>query len=390
MDEYGINSINHAVTRGQLTDKDAELIKSFTSELQATVGVTVSRSNKIIYTLVGWRRFIAKPFNECTITDIHKAIPELKRGTSTRGKPFKSNTISDFLKVLKQFYTWMSKYRHSKIPLERIRDIKAPGRDNMTTVANDLLSSDEVQQMVRACKRDVDRALIMTTYEGGFRIGEMGQLRWGDLSFDSYGVVANVNFKTQKPRYVRLVMAQEFLARWRAGYPGTPEGNALVFVNRNGEPLTHGQVRLQFRRIADRAGITKRVNPHIFRHSRITHLIQQGAAESVVKAVMWGSQDSRMLKTYLHLTGQDVDKEMLRLYGIETPNKKRERGLKPIQCPHCKFTNSPLTNFCNSCGRSLTEEGHDEEEEVRKFAADPAKLRKLADYLEKVNTPMVA
>jgi predicted amidophosphoribosyltransferase len=97
-----------------------------------------------------------------------------------------------------------------------------------------------------------------------------------------------------------------------------------------------------------------------------------------------------MLKTYLHLTGQDVDKEMLRLYGIETPNKKRERGLKPIQCPHCKFTNSPLTNFCNSCGRSLTEEGHDEEEEVRKFAADPAKLRKLADYLEKVNTPMVA
>ena len=103
----------------------------------------------------------------------------------------------------------------------------------------------------------------MTTYEGGFRIGEMGQLKWGDLSFDDYGVVANVNFKTDRPRYVRLVMAQEFLSRWRAGYPGSPEGKALVFVNRNGEPLTHGQVRLQFRRITDRAGI-KKGSIHIF------------------------------------------------------------------------------------------------------------------------------
>jgi hypothetical protein len=35
-----------------------------------------------------------------------------------------------------------------------------------------------------------------------------------------------------------------------------------------------------------------------------------------------------MLKTYLHLTGQDVDNEILRVYGIDVPEKKKKaRGV---------------------------------------------------------------
>jgi len=381
-EEYADNSIQRAIRLKRFTAKDAELVRAFTSELQATDGISVSRANKITYTLVGWRRFLTKPFNACIISDIHLAIPALKAGKSVTGRPYKSNTISDFLKILKQFFTWMIKNKHSKIPIDKIQDLRAPGRDPMTTTASDLLTPDEVQQMINSCKRDVDRAMLWTLYEGAFRIGEIGLMKWGDLTFDSHGVIVNVSFKTDKPRYVRLIMAQENIARWRASYPGKAEGDALVFVNRNGEPFTHAQVRKQIRIIANRAGIQKRVNPHVFRHSRITHLIRQGAAESVVKAVCWGSQDSRMLKTYLHLTGSDIDKEMLKLYGIETPQKKTERGLKPVQCPHCKIVNPPGTAFCGSCGRSLTDEAEQEIDEVRRFAKSPQKLRMLADELE--------
>jgi len=381
--EYADNSIDRGIRKGVLTKKDAELIHTFTAELQSREGISVSRANKITYTLVGWRRFILKPFNTCDISDIHRAIPALKAGKSSHGRSYKTNTISDFLKVLKQFYTWLIKEGYSKIPKDKIQDLRAPGRDPMTTKSSDLLTPDEVEQMINSCKRDVDRAMLWTLYEGAFRIGEVGLMKWGDLTFDTHGVIVNVSFKTDKPRYVRLIMAKDYLARWRASYTGKPEGDALVFVNRNGEPFTHAQVRKQIRVIADRAGIRKRVNPHVFRHSRITHLIRQGAPESVVKAVCWGSQDSRMLKTYLHLTGSDIDNEMLKLYGIEVPKKKTERGLKPIQCPHCKIVNSPLNSFCASCGRSLTEEAEDEEAEVRRFANSPAKLRRLADILEK-------
>ena len=389
-EEYADNSIQRAIRQKRFTAKDAELIRAFTSELQATDGISVSRANKITFTLVGWRRFLTKPFNTCAIADIHLAIPALKAGKSTTGRGYKSNTISDFLKILKQFFTWMIKNKHSKIPIDKIQDLRAPGRDPMTTTAGDLLTPDEVEQMINSCKRDVDRAMLWTLYEGAFRIGEIGMMKWGDLNFDNHGVIVNVSFKTDKPRYVRIIMATEHIARWRASYPGKPEGDALVFVNRNGEPFTHAQVRKQIRVIANRAGIQKRVNPHVFRHSRITHLIRQGAAESVVKAICWGSQDSRMLKTYLHLTGSDIDNEMLKLYGIETPQKKTERGLKPVQCPHCKIVNPPNNAFCSSCGRSLTEEAEQETDEVRRFAKSPEKLRMLADELEREQTKTIS
>jgi len=44
-----------------------------------------------------------------------------------------------------------------------------------------------------------------------FRIGEIGKMKWGDVNFDKNGVTVNVNFKTGKPRYIRLIMAVEYL-----------------------------------------------------------------------------------------------------------------------------------------------------------------------------------
>jgi site-specific recombinase XerD len=270
-EEYAENSIQKALDERRFDEKDAELVRAFTNELQATAGISISRVNKITFTLVGWRKILPKPFNQCTISDIHKGIMDLKKKTSLKGKIYKANTISDFLKVLKQFYTWLARNNQTKIAKERMQEIKAPGRDPMTTTASDLLTPDEITLMVKACKRDSDRALLMTLYEGAFRIGEIGRLKWGDLKFDEYGVIANVSFKTDKPRYIRLVMSLDYLSRWRSIYPGTPEGNSLVFINRNGDPLTHAQVSRQLDRLAYRAGIRKRVNPHVFRHSRITH-----------------------------------------------------------------------------------------------------------------------
>ena len=89
----------------------------------------------------------------------------------------------------------------------------------MTKTASDLLTTDEITQMMNSCIRSIDRAIIMMLYEGGFRIGEIGMMKWGDLTFDKWGVIVNVNFKTNKPRYIRLVMAREYIATWKNDYP---------------------------------------------------------------------------------------------------------------------------------------------------------------------------
>lgn len=371
--EYAESSIRKGLISGRLVEDDAVLIRSFCHEMQATVGITVGRTNKIVFTLVSLRRFIG-PFAENTIQDLHSGIIQLRAAPSSKGKPFKANTIADHIAILKQFYTWLVENGHTRIPAGKLAAMITPARDRMTKTAGDLLTPEEVAAMVKACMRDMDRALLITLYEGGFRIGEMGALRWGDITFDTYGCVVNTSFKTKKPRYVRLIMAVEHLGRWRESYPGEPEGDALVFVNRYGEPLNHGQVLQQFRRIAARAGIRKNITPHLFRHSRITHLIREGASESVIKMLMWGSVNSRMLDTYLHLVGADVDREIFRLYNIDQETRKGARRLEPRLCAHCQTLNGPTTRYCTTCLRPLEEQAAAEMDDLLEF------VRKRPEY----------
>ncbi len=365
---YAENSINRGLANGRLTACDADLIREFIAESQSCNNISAGRTNKIVFTLVGWRRFIG-PYLENSMADIYQGISALKTATSARGKPFKQNTIADHIIILKQFYGWAIENGYTDLPDRKIRRLKIPTKDTMTKEAADLLTPAEVKAMMDATLWSRDRALIMMLYEGGFRIGEMGTLAWKDVLMDQYGIVVNVNFKTGKPRYVRLVMAREHLATWRNDYPFNPVGEALVFVNQHGRPLTHATVQKQLDRLAERAGITKHITPHIFRHSRITHMITEGISESVIKLMMWGNITTPMFKTYAHLTGQDIDQEILRTYGIAQDGTKHRRArLEPRQCPHCQAVNGPSSNFCSTCGQSLTEEATESMEECLTIA----------------------
>ena len=349
------NAIKKALKDLTITTVDAAQVREFIAELRSCKNISTGRANKLAFTLMTWRRFIG-PYADNTIGDLYAAIPELRNAKSRRERPFKQNTISDFIAILKQFYLWMIDNKYSALTESKIHKLRTPPKDTMTKVAADLLTPDEITAMMKACTRTIDRALIMMLYEGGFRIGEIGTVTWGDLTFDKYGVIANVNFKTNMPRYVRLIMSQEYLAQWRACYKPDPSGNALVFVNERGKPLIHATINKRLKCIAKTAGIRKHITPHVFRHSRITHLIKEGVPESVIKLMMWGNISTDMFRTYAHLTGQDIDSAMLKSYGISvTDNDNSSSRLEPLQCPHCKKVNPPVSNYCFSCGQRLTD-----------------------------------
>ncbi|MGA7627032.1 MAG: site-specific integrase [Methanoregula sp.] len=371
--EYADNSINAAIAKGRLTQQDADLIKAFCAEMQATNDISIQRVNKLTFTLVSLRRFVGE-YSKNTITDLHKAIPTIKNAVNEKGKPYKQNTIVDFIKILKQFYTWAIINNHSSIPLEKVRAIKNPSKDAMTKTAADLITPDELSRFIQACLSDRDRALFMMLYEGGFRIGELGTLTWSQVKFDDYGVVVNVNFKTNKPRYVRLIMSVGYLAKWKSIYPEVPEGSALVFLTKRDKPLTHGSVSRSIDRIIIRAGIERHITSHFFRHTRVTDLMKQGMAQSVISQIMWGSVDSRMFKTYLHLTGLDVDNEVLRLYGIEPQKKAKEQQMTPKQCPHCQTVNPPFSGYCYVCGHQLTDDAAAQFTTLRRISEDKPEI----------------
>jgi len=364
--DYPDRSIQKALESGQITKQDADLIREYVADSQTSRNIGGKRAQKIVFVLVGLRRFIG-PFTENSIADLYSGVSKIKSGTSLRGKQFAPETIADYIGMLKTFYRWLNEEEYLSLPEKKLDKIQIPRRTSRKT-ANDLLTVTEISQMMNACRTSRERAFLSTLYEGGFRIGEIGQMVWNDLKFDGTGVVINVNFKTGKDRYIRLVMAREHLIKWKSDYPGEPSGDNLVFLSELLIPPTRAALNKTLMVTAKRAGIEKHFTPHVLRHSRITHLIQQGVNESVIKLMMWGSIDSKMFSTYAHLTGSDIDREINRLYGIS--NKELEattNRLVPKVCPHCKELHSPVSKHCHICGHSLDDDTLDDDDDLQQF-----------------------
>jgi hypothetical protein len=160
-------------------------------------------------------------------------------------------------------------------------------------------------------------------------------------------------------------MSREYLAAWKNDYPFSPDPDAVVFLTNRKEPITYESIRKQIGYIAQRAGIHRKITPHLFRHSRITHLIQQGVPDSVIKLMMWGTVKTDMFETYAHLTGCDIDRAIFELSGIKQTNENLKK-MEPRQCHHCNTVCAPLSNFCSTCGSPLTEDSLKERNSLQK------------------------
>jgi len=233
-----IDIVGSALDLGRITEDDAELLNEFLSEKRAASGVSVGRVKKLAFTLVNWRRFLP-PFRDLSMGRIYNGIESLKLADNRRGKKYKQNTIVDHVAILKQFLLWMIENEYVGLPEKKVRAIKTPRKPMMTKTASQLLTPDEVQKLIAACRSSRDRALFMSLYEGGFRFGEIARITWGDLKVDEKGIAINLDFKTGIPRYCRLIMAQKYISEWRADYPFPSRQNRHSF-SLNSSGRSHG------------------------------------------------------------------------------------------------------------------------------------------------------
>ncbi len=344
--------LENAKRKGIINPDDFMLIRSYILELRAINGIGILRMTKLAYLAASWRHHIG-PYRQNTLPDLHQGILGLKnRGQN--GIPYRQNTLRDHLGFLKRFYVWLIENDYLTLPKEHINRIRVPACDHMTVTASDILTGEEVESLIGACMSSRDRALFGVLYEGGFRIQELCTLMWSQVKFDEYGAVLNVNMKTEKPRHVRIIATAPLLASWRDDCPYEPEGETLVFMTHQRRPLNHAAVWSQLRKIVDRAGIRKPVHPHLLRHSRISHLQQQGVQESIIKGMMWGNQGTKMLETYSHISSNDIDRVLLDLYGIARRENQAPTSMVARQCQGCCTINPPTSRFCRSCGSAIS------------------------------------
>lgn len=223
-------------------------------------------------------------------------------------------------------------------------------------VRDKVLSPEEVRALVKAARGVMHKAAIAVLYEGALRASELCSLRMRDLEFTDYGFRIRVRGKTGV-RTLPLHDSAPYLRAWLQVHPKPGDPDSPLFVGRGGKPLTRMGVYQIVARAGERAGIGKRVHPHMLRHTRLTQLARE-LTEQELKVFAGWTQSSDMAAVYVHLSGRDAERAILRVYGIEkSEEEERERvqPLRPEACPNCGYVNPQEAEFCLRCGYPLTE-----------------------------------
>jgi integrase/recombinase XerD len=178
----------------------------------------------------------------------------------------------------------------------------------------DVLSFEEIESIIAQidlskAEGGRNKAILETLYSCGLRVTELINLRLSCLYLD-------VNFirvigKGDKERLVPIGdSAIKFINIYkneiRVHMHVTRGSEDILFLNRRGSKLSRVMIFLMLKDLAKKAGITKNISPHTFRHSFATHLVEGGADLRAVQEML-GHESITTTEIYTH-----IDREYLR------------------------------------------------------------------------------
>lgn len=147
-----------------------------------------------------------------------------------------------------------------------------------------------------------NRAILEVLYSCGLRVSELISLRISDLFFDESFI--RVIGKGDKQRLVpigepAMQAVQLYLSQTRRAYV-SKKAEDILFLNRRGGKLSRQMIFLMIKSQCEKAGITKEISPHTFRHSFATHLVENGADLRAVQQML-GHESIITTEIYTHI-----------------------------------------------------------------------------------------
>jgi integrase/recombinase XerD len=261
-------------------------------------------------------------------------------------------TIYTYIAVLKNFADWLNDRYALNLSLKRVR---APSVKN-SLMPDHLLTEEDLNKILNATDNLQVKLLIGMLYESGARISEILTLRIQNISWSGYGAKISVKGKTGQ-RVIPIIWYSSMLRQFLETHPQKDNPEACIWYlrkNREIRPLVYGMVRMQIARLCKRVGITKRVNLHLFRHTRLTELASTDLGEQTLKALAGWSGGSKMAQTYIHLSNKNVEDSLLaKAYGIKVESNNGSEGLK--MCSRCNEANPHFARLCQRCKTPLNE-----------------------------------
>jgi len=178
----------------------------------------------------------------------------------------------------------------------------------------DTLSIDEINAVISSLDLSTpegtrNKAMLETLYSCGLRVSELINLKISNLFLDVEFI--KVVGKGNKERLIPIGSdAIKYINIYRNTTRNQIEikkgSEDYLFLNRRGKQLSRVMVFLIIKDCVAKAGITKSISPHTFRHSFATHLVEGGADLRAVQEML-GHESITTTEIYTHL-----DREYLR------------------------------------------------------------------------------
>lgn len=281
-------------------------LKSLKTDFLEHLEIEKGRSVK---TIENYDRYLSRFLAQTKITSPakldEKSVREfriwLNRQRGTAGD-MKKKTQNYYMIALRAFLKYLRKRDIDSLNPERIELAKVGQRDL------DLITSDELARLMKAPSASMltglrDRAVMELLFSTGLRVSELCSLpRDLDLSRDEF----SVRGKGEKVRVVFLSSdAKKAIAEY---LKARTDMDDALFVDGRAKKLhriSPRDVQRHIKMYAIKAGITRKVTPHVIRHSFATDLLENGADLRSVQALL-GHANIATTQVYTHVTDKHL------------------------------------------------------------------------------------
>lgn len=212
---------------------------------------------------------VNKPLTKMTSMDIEMFLNSLRPDNNTV-------SLNNIRRNISAFFTWM---RKSHIVVENPCDSVEPYKEVQKPI--DHMEPEEFEQLKSGCKHKRDRALLEFMRSTAMRVGEVVNVKVCDIDWRT----GQINIYGEKTRTYRPVCLDSVALKYISDYVlsrgiSLNSREALFTSVKNGqhEALTREGIRSAIIGIKNRAAVSRRVYPHLFRKTTASNIIKRGGS----------------------------------------------------------------------------------------------------------------
>jgi integrase/recombinase XerD len=209
---------------------------------------------------------------------------------------YASSSICRSLIAIKVFFKFLK--RENIIPLNTTVLLETP---KLWQLIPDVLTVEEMEKILSLPDRETkegsrDAAILEILYACGLRVSELCGLKIQDVDDTTIKVCGKGSKERIVPIGKKAIEALDRYLNFR-----DCERQEALFVSKFNKPIDRVTVWSIVRKYVGKAGITKSISPHSFRHTFATHLLDNGADLRVIQDLL-GHASINSTDRYTHIS----------------------------------------------------------------------------------------